>query len=566
MRGLPLLILLAACSETGTLHTYPIPDLAFELTSPTYGEFVGDGPIVVAGKVGHRLATVWVEGEEVPVNEDGTFSVALPIERPYALVDVSASFFRQAAEARVPVFRGLDPLETWPGGFAARLTPTGLAGLESVVEGLAEELISAETLLAGIPPIAVDTWAFTITGVTRAPIEVDLTPGAAGLAAALTVRELRFDAEITGDIFGFPVEVPLAVLLDEVRIGATVVAGLGAEGDITLSVGEPEIDFSVPTFEFFDLDFSWLSDLLLGAIDLGALLDGAIAPLFDGLEAFSLGDALQFETDLLGTSIDVRFSEVVTDEAGIGLGLGIGLNEPAPVGGVPVPWPTGDPADPADLALAVHEGVLQLLLESDLLDLLEQDIQIPGLFGEVLGSTVRSIPGGEQAPTDTAGWCVSLQPGEAKVARFQEGTTPLLAMYLPDATVVMGYIPEPGGSCTNWLVASIALEVSFDVTEGTKLSFGIAAPEGKVLEYGAVDYDSDEVIAGLGGVLGGLLNLLGGFAEIDLADLLGGAGGDTLGLGDLALEIRGSRQMVDETGAPIPGLYDLGIDLFADAP
>lgn len=571
MRWLPLVIVASACSESGTIHKYPIPDLDFVLDRPTYGEFVGDGPILVKGHVGHPMAEVVVEGQVVEVAEDGTFSVSLPIEGPYALVDVSASFFKQAAEARVPVFRGLDPLETWPGGFAARLTPTGLDGVELLVEGLVEGLLSEETLLAAVPPIAIDTWAFTITGVSRDPISVALTPGADGLDALLTVTNLRFDAEVTGDIFGFPIEVPLAVRLDNVDVGAAVVAGLGAAGDITITLGEPVVDLAEPEFEIFDLDFGWLTDILRGAIDLGAIIDGAIDPLFQGIEPFSLGEALALETDLLGTTIDVRISEVVTDADGIGLGLGIGLGEPAPEGGVPVPWPKGDFEEPADLALAVHEGVLQLLLESDLLDLLEQDIQIPGLFGELLGNTIRTLPGGQQAPTSTGGWCVSLEPGEAKVARFQDGTEPLLEIYLPDATVVMGYIPTGGTGCTDWLVASLALEVGFEVSEGTKLSFGIEAPEGKVLAYGATGADEAEVIARLGGVLSSLLDLVGGFAEIDLADLLGGGttgGTDPLGLGleGLALEIRGSRPMLDAGGQPIPGLYELGIDLFADEP
>ena len=116
-------------------------------------------------------------------------------------------------------------------------------------------------------------------------------------------------------------------------------------------------------------------------------------------------------------------------------------------------------------------------------------------------------------------------------------------------------------------MASLALEVGLELEGGTSLSFGIDAPQGKVLSYGATGVESDEVVARLGGVLTSLLDLVGGFAQFDLADVLGGGLGDLGGLGGLggdglSFEIRGSRQMYDENGEPIEGLFELGVGLF----
>ena len=65
-------------------------DLELEVLSPSYGEFQGDGPAVVTGLVSPAQAKVLVEGQEVEVNDDGTFSVEVPVDYAYRIIEVEA--------------------------------------------------------------------------------------------------------------------------------------------------------------------------------------------------------------------------------------------------------------------------------------------------------------------------------------------------------------------------------------------------------------------------------------------------------------------------------------------
>jgi hypothetical protein len=565
MRPLVLLTLLAGCTETGVLRTYPLAEFDYALELPTYGSFAGDGPIRVKGQTGTPDATLLVEGQRIPIAEDGTFDVLIPIEGPYRIVDIEASYLDERVEDRIPVFNGFDPRETWPGGLSLRLTDVGLDNLGDLLGALVDELLVGG-LTDLVPPPADEGFQFELLSVTAAPTDVRMEPGPEGVAVTLAMRDIVVDMEVRGEVLGFDVEVPITLTLPVLDIGVAAFAGVGEDGQIALSFGEPDIAFDPPGLAFGAVGFDWLTDLIFDQIDIDTLLDEQVAGLLDGAQELTLGEGLDFETDLFGLSLALGLAEVRTDELGVGIGFAVGLDEPAP-DGVPVDIPDGDYAEPVDLSVAVHEGILQPLLDSELLDLLEQDISLPNPFGAILGGLVSGLPGGSQAP-QSAGWCIGLTPGDAKLARFVEGNDPLMAIYLPDAIVDIGRIPEPGASCQSWLTASLALEVGFAVSGGTQLGFDISAPEGKVLFYGATDVPEDEVIEALGGTLGNLLDLLGGFANIDLADILGEGGGDAgeggliPGLDGLSLEVRGAQPILDEAGEPIPGLHEIGIQLF----
>ena len=146
----------------------------------------------------------------------------------------------------------------------------------------------------------------------------------------------------------------------------------------------------------------------------------------------------------------------------MGLGLGVGLDGPAPEGGVTVPWPKGDFEEPADLAIAVHEGLLQLLLDTDLLALLEQDIQLPGFIGELLGNTIRRCRAVARHPR--ARMVVPVAPARrGQGGPWAGGHRALIEIYLPDATVDIGYLEAGSSVCQEWLVASLAFEVGLEL-------------------------------------------------------------------------------------------------------
>lgn len=563
-----LLFLALACNETGVLHEYPIPTLAFELTSPTYAQFVGDGAVVVEGHTGSSLSRVWVEGQPVPVDEAGDFRVELPVDYPYRIIEVEASLYEQHAEARVPVFDGNDPATTWPGGMTMRLTQRGLDGLAGALAATVEGLISDDAVLGLIPEFEVIGWTFGPTGLTLDPVDVVVDASPDGIDAAITITDLEINVLLAGDIFGFPVEVPGTLRLPEVGVTVPVGAGVDETGAY-LELGALDLTFDAPELELSRLDLAWLSDLLLGSLDLGQLLTDALggAGLAGGTK-IPLGSADALPLDLLGFQAELRLAELLTDEDGLGIGFAVGVGAPAPAEMPDVPYPSGAAVD---LDVAVHEGLLQPLVQSDLLALLDTDLTLPGFLGIFLEGIVRTLPGGDQAPTDAAGWCVGLRPGDARVVRFREGNSPLIGVYLPDATVKFGYL-EPGAeACTDWLVASMALEVGVAITDGTVIDLQLGAPEGKVLSYGAVDYDEDGVIQGLSGSLTSLLGLFGGLVQLDLAELLDleallGGLTDSLGvdLGELSLRIGDARPVLGDDGQPIDGLWAVGVAVFPE--
>lgn len=578
MRILPyaaLPLLLSAC-EGGVLFTVPVPDLELEVESPTYGQFVGEDDILVAGVVSSTYTTVLVEGEEVELDSDGRFEVWVPVDGPYRNIDVHAELYGQEAEERIPVFDRYDPMETWPGAMSARFTTYGLEAVSDAIALAVDDLLTAEVLLDGIPPIDLQQFTLSIDSITRDPVVAHLVPEDAGLRTTIEIQNLTLNVTASVDILFTTIDVPGAITLPSIELGLLLHPDIDEEGGILLGIGEIVADTAPAEASIAFLDLDWVADLLTTAIDFGDLLTGALNGAIAGLDDIRLGGPFEFETELLGSTLGVRLSALDTDVLGVALGLGVGLDGPAPDGPLGMPHPDGNADPTTDLALGVHEGALQPLLESELLDFLGQDIQLPGLLGGIIGLGIEGLPGGNHVPENN-GWCLSIDMGEARVARMNPYLEPLASIYLPDALVTVGYM-EPGDSyCTDWLVASMALELGVDIKEGTKIGFGLAAPDGKIIYYGAPNADEAVVIEGLGSFLLGIIDTLGGVVSIDLADMLGGglpdltdpnadpaAGGLELGgLGEISLSFTSSTQMVDEDGEPIEGLFDLGMRLFA---
>jgi hypothetical protein len=564
------LALLVGCTEGGTLATYAPADLDLRVTSPVYGSFTRDEPVLVEGTVGHPDATLFVEGERVPVYADGSFRVWVPYDAPYKVVDLEATLGElEPQTARVPVFAGEDPAVSWPGGLSARFTGSGLDAVAAVLAGLIDSLVTDELATSFLPPIQQNGFSFQILGLSRSPTEVTLDATDDGIYASIVLNDLALSLELGVDVLGFPITVPATLTLPRLGIGAPVAVDIGDEdGILRLDLGQPVIVFDDPEVVIAQAGFDWLTDLLLGQVDLEQLLTDAIGGALQDLDALELGGPFAFETDLLGTTLDLRLTELTTDSAGIGLGIALGIDAPAPDGvGTPVPLPTGDfGGEPTDLAVVVHDFLLQPLLSSELLALLDQELTLPGFSGFIFDGLLGGLPGGDAIP-DNDGWCLKLTPGDARLARFRTYEDALVRVWLPDARLVFSTIPPGGGECTPWLDASLVLDVGLTITEGTQIGFDIAAPEGLLNTYGGVGYDEEEVIARLGGVLGGLTSLLGGFASIDLADLLGGLGGGDLGIPGLDglaldLEIRGARPVQGRRGEVVDGAVELGVQLF----
>ena len=550
------LLLAMACESSGP---YTYDDLEITLEQPAYGAFEGDGPVVVAGTVNLPRAVVRVNGQLVDVGVNGRFETVVPLGGPYENIDVQAAHHDRSARSYVPVFRGNDPLDTWPDALTARITEAGLAKIGSGLGEQIDALNWADQLLAALPSVDTDVVTIVPTAVTHSPTDVVLRPADDGLDVGIGFRDLTLEMDGTLTVFGQSYDAPITVGYGVVELGARAIPYVDDEGMIYLELTDAFLELGEPDVTIGSFD-GWLIELLLEGISwvLEPVSEFLLTFVLDAFPEFELGGPVAFDSDLMGTPLEIRLSEVTGDPWGLALGLGVGIGEsiePGPLS-IPAPLPTSDMAEDTHLVVGLHEGLIQSLLSEGLVDALAQDIKLAGALGAVIESGIRSIPGGEAAPYDADGWCLSLEPGTAHAVRLQEGIDPLGMLYLPDVRVEIGQLIGQG--CLPWLEASVAMEVGLVVREGTEIGIDLAVAEGAVFAYATdAEWEEDEVVEGLGSVVEGLVGALGGSFAIDLADVLGGGdAGDGLGaLAPSALAILDSQPMAPIDGQAWEGLY-----------
>ncbi|MEZ4319238.1 MAG: hypothetical protein R3F61_17125 [Myxococcota bacterium] len=552
---LPLLVL--GCSS-GTLQVPP-QTLVLEVDAPVYAVFTGNDEVRVAGRVNLPAAVVTVENRRAVVGTDGTFDVTVPISGDYRNIDVRAYYFEQELRERIPVFSGVDPATQWPGGMGLRLTPRLL---DPIAESIAVQVDASgwdESLLGLLGTgIESDTFRFVPTDLRHRAAEVLLIPDDEGLAFELRIRDLTLVIDAGFSLNGTFVDTPSEIGFEEMVITARASVGVDANGLLTLELGQADLQLSDPVVQLGPIDGSFLGFAVQAVGDLIAGIgDFALDVVLGLVGTVPLGGPFAFEADLLGTPLEVSLAGLGTDVEGIWMDLGLGLGDPIPDPLV-VHRPTlaeGGPA--ADVVIALHEGLFASLVDSELLDLVSQDLELGGILGAGLGLVFTNLPGGDSAP-DADGWCVSVVPGEARAARMGGALDDFATIYLPDLRLDVG-ITHDGIDCDPWLDASLALEARF-VVDGSKLDFELAAPDGAVFSYGATDpWEEAEVIEGLGGLFDILIGFAGSSLSIDLADLFGA--GLIPGVEGTEPRITGVFAIEDENGAPIDGLYAVGLDL-----
>lgn len=559
---MPLVAIAALLSCSGQM-TVPLEPLQIDVSEPAYGQFIGDGPVRVAGQVSDPNAIVWVEGREVNVDASGLFAVEVEVGDLYRIIDVETARPDAHLRERLPVFSGIDPMETWPGAMPMRVTPIGLMALGDALEPTLEGLGLEDAIFGVIPSIETDLLTFIPIGLTRDPVDVVLVPTATGLQMDVVLTDVVFEADAILPLLG---EDLIFVGFEEIVLGIEVNPTISSSGAISLGFGSSTVTLSDPILETGTLDPVVLEDLLAGALGgLGPLISGAVDLLLAGLGSIDLLGPLDFETDLLGTPLSISLDDLGVDEQGLTLVLGVGLGADATQREAPVPsveelhWA-------AHAGLGLHEGLFQALLGSELLDLFSQDIELGGLLGNVLDLPVRALPGGVAAPPVVDGWCLALNPGEARVARMDPTGDDLAVLLLPDLNFNVGY-QQGSDVCLPWLDASLALEIGLGLDENLGLALDIDVTDGAVLSYATTaEWTEPEVVDGLGalvelavGLLGGSLGDLGG---LDLGGLLGGGTGTGAGLPLGEIVLLGSEPVTDEDGELVPGLVYLSLRLF----
>ena len=556
---LPMLGLLAC--NSGTLEV-PVPELQLQLRSPVYGDFAGDSPTIkVDGFVTDVNATVWVEGRRAVVGSDGSFEVDVPVDGPYRVIDVEAANPGKHLRERIPVFAGHDPMETWPGGLGMRVTPLGLEALGDTLEPTIADLGLVDTIFDILPSIETDLFTFIPTSTNSGVVDVQLLPDQDGLDMNIAITGIELEADFEVPLLGADT---LRLGLDEIIIGIEVQPEVDASGMLWLAFGDTTLSLADPTFETDTFDPVILENLLGDLIaGIGPLAEGALDGVLGTIGALPLGGPFEFELDLLGTPMALGIDELYADPDGLALVLGLDLGGQG--NGAGVIAPSSNQAHWASHAsIAIHEGVFQLLLNSDLLDLFSQDIELGGMLGNVLALPIQALPGGEGAPPDATGWCLSINPGDARVARLQPDAEQLAVLYMPDFTFDVG-VQQGTSFCNEWLVASVALEVGFGLQADGNLDLDLNIGDGAVISYATPsEYDEDGVIDGLGALLDLAVGFLGGDAlgGFNLGELFGGGTGEDglLPIGEL--EILDVRAVNDENGLPVPGLMTMSVRIF----
>lgn len=562
-------VLLIAASLMGCKKPdYGLSTLALELelTSPEYGAFLGEEAAIVTGTVSPASARIFVDGAEIQMGDGGTFTASLPMDGlDYRMIEVEATLGGQYARQRVPVFSGHNPVESWPGAATARLTTAGFDRLGESLGAVVDNFGWDTAILEAIPSLDTDYVDIYATEVAHEPTVVTLTPGDDGIAAQVVLEDVSLNAEINA-LDGLIV-VPLSVGFEEIVVDAMVQIEMDSDGLLTLVIESATIDIGKADFEFGALD-GWLlelvADLVISFVE--PLGDGLLEWLLADYGTMELGGPLAFETDLLGTSLAAEVNDLYTDVEGLGAGVGIGINEPVPEGALSIPTPgLDDGADGAHATMAVHEGLFQLLLSDAFLSLLAE-FDLSGTYGDLLGNMIAALPGGGTAPT--SGWCIDLDPGAAYVVRMKESVLPVAQLHMPDFRLNAG----SGATCEPWIQASLEVTMNIGFADGTALDLDVEVPDGAVLYYAAEEgsWEEDEVVAGLGGMMGTLIGLAGSFIDLDLGTLLEGLGGGGEGditsvlFADLDPKVVDSRKLYNADGSWTEGLYVLSLQLWGE--
>lgn len=547
-----LVLLLAACSDY-TIKGPAAEPLTLEIVSPTYGAFLGDGPIAVEGVVTPATAYVNVNGTIAYPDPDGRFTAELPFDDRAVVVDVTAKANGESLREIVPVFDGEDPRAADPGAISGLLTPTGLDALEPTVADLVDSLGWEDQILAALPAIDTDYVDLTPKSVTSGGAVADLAPGfdSIQLAVALTDVTLLTDVTIV-DTYTFE----LGVALGTIQFGAHATPWIDGDGMLGLSLSDAIVDISDFTFyvEGWEIP-TWITDLLMDPISdlVSSLGEGIGDLLLEQVGELPIGGPFAFDLDLLGTQLSARLVEVDAGNEGVSLGATVGYGEDAADAMPEVALlGTETPSGKAyQLGAAVHEGMFNVLLDETLAGFLDIDLQLEGEYGELLGSGIAALDGGDEIPAEANGYCLGLEVGEARVIRMVEGEgQPLARAYLPDLRVDIDTIQ--GSDCVDWLDASVFAVIDLNL-DGTEVAADLNVRDVAVLQYGATEYDQEAVETQLGGVVAGFAGLLGGQLSFDLGDALGDFGGLGIGLSPEVVSI----EKLDDAG-----LYGIYLDVF----
>lgn len=531
-------LLVGACHRDYKLVEAEGTPLELTVTSPTAGEFAGSRLVTLTGRVAPVDADVTVDGRRVEVGADGMFHAALLFpdgDRAY-VADVRAIDPDESARILVPFFDGMDPRATDPGAINGLLTPTGLDGLEPVVANMIDSLGWQDLLTSVLPTVDTDYVDLIPQAVTAGETLVDLAPAEQAVTLAVTFQDIQLGTDV---VLLDVIEFPITVTLGEIMFGADATPEVDADGMLTLSLSNAQADIggiglNLGGFEIPEEIMALLTDTVAGLVaDLGA---GLVNVLLEQAGTIPLGGPFAFDTDLMGTPLSARLVEVGANLDGIGLGIAVSTTgEAADVMPDLEPLAVTTPSGlPYELGLAVHEGLVNTVLDDTLGSLLNIDLPLTGTTADLMGAGILALPGGDQIP-EHEGLCIGVHAGPSRVARFAPGQgAPLIQLWMPDLLVNLDVMQE--GSCNPWLDAQVFAVMDLTL-DGSELRADLDIRKSYITYYGAEGVDEEAVGESLGAIVNGFASLLMGQLSFDLGDILSGLGGTGLAVSPTVISV-----------------------------
>lgn len=320
------------------------------LTSPERGLFTEDASTLVAGTLvddWSGIATLTVDGVEIPVESDGTFTTSVDNTFGMNVLELEAvdGDDNATTDTRARLYGDFLPYgDADADGVVARINEPGFDALEVLGEGLIEGQdlngmipspaysTSSESCVDVIFDEICITWysvELTLSNASLGETDLELDPDAGGwINATFTVYDPYIDWGADGTVLGIGMGGDGSIYADSITIDMdlqpTVDAGV-------LGITVLSADVSSSGF-VFDWD-SWLYDVMdFFGLDLSSLVQGYLEDAIEGviqdevpsLLADALAD-LEIATDLALGDATATFaaepSSVSVDDLGLTLGL-----------------------------------------------------------------------------------------------------------------------------------------------------------------------------------------------------------------------------------------------------
>ena len=145
----------------------------------------------------NRPTVLTIDGQQVIADETGAFSTELPIAGARKwMADATGRHSRADS-----VFSGQHPSETWPGGMAARVLPSGLDALGAQLGALVDETGWADLISEQLPALDGGWIGLQPVGVLHDPTVVAMSGSEDGIAIDFTLNNVGIEYELWFDVW-----------------------------------------------------------------------------------------------------------------------------------------------------------------------------------------------------------------------------------------------------------------------------------------------------------------------------------------------------------------------------